>query len=236
MKGERRYKESDKMSDLICGNYSLLLVMSRFGLSTGFGDKSVKEACRLSGVDHNTFLAVVNFIEAFPSCPAQDTRNLSLVSLMSYLRRAHSYFLDFNLPAIRAKLVDAIGGKDDVASLILRFYDDYVNEVREHMEYENKTVFKYVDDLLEARNPGNFRIGIFAKRHNQIDTKLTELQNIIIKYYPARENVNLLNAVLFDIYSCAADLESHCMVEDHLFVPAVREYEKEREKERNEKK
>ena len=33
------------MSDLICDNYSLLMVMSRFGLSLGFGDKSVKDVC-----------------------------------------------------------------------------------------------------------------------------------------------------------------------------------------------
>ena len=32
-----RYAETDKMSELICENYKLLLVMSRFGLSLGFG-------------------------------------------------------------------------------------------------------------------------------------------------------------------------------------------------------
>ena len=35
----QKYKPADKMSDLICDNYSLLQVMSRFGLSLGFGDK-----------------------------------------------------------------------------------------------------------------------------------------------------------------------------------------------------
>ena len=35
------YKPTDKMGDLICENYALLQVMSRFGISLGFGDKSV---------------------------------------------------------------------------------------------------------------------------------------------------------------------------------------------------
>lgn len=35
----QKYKPTDKMIDLIGDNYSLLQVMSRFGLSLGFGDK-----------------------------------------------------------------------------------------------------------------------------------------------------------------------------------------------------
>ena len=47
----QKYKPTDKMIDLISDNYSLLQVMSRFGLSLGFGDKTVKEVCELNGVD-----------------------------------------------------------------------------------------------------------------------------------------------------------------------------------------
>ena len=57
---------------------------------------------------------------------------------------------------------------------------------------------------------------------------LLELKNIIIKYYPAGESSNLLNEVLFDIFSCEKDLEDHCRVEDYLFVPLIAKIEKER--------
>ena len=33
-----KYRETDKMSDLICENYPMVLVMSRFGIALGFGD------------------------------------------------------------------------------------------------------------------------------------------------------------------------------------------------------
>ena len=45
-----KYGAGDRMSDLICDNYSLLMVMSRFGLSLGFGDKTVQEVCEAQGV------------------------------------------------------------------------------------------------------------------------------------------------------------------------------------------
>lgn len=41
MNKRMKYTGTDKMSDLICENYTLLLVMSRFGLSLGFKDLTV---------------------------------------------------------------------------------------------------------------------------------------------------------------------------------------------------
>ena len=45
------YRETDKMSDLICENYPMVLVMSRFGIALGFGEKNIGEVCRQNGVD-----------------------------------------------------------------------------------------------------------------------------------------------------------------------------------------
>ena len=40
-----KYRETDKMSDLICENYPMVLVMSRFGIALGFGEKNIGEVC-----------------------------------------------------------------------------------------------------------------------------------------------------------------------------------------------
>ncbi len=229
MCGTKTYKPTDKMSDLICENYALLQVLSRFGVSLGFGDKSVREVCEMNGVDCPTFLAVVNFLTEDSNRIQDHIPSLSVPALMSYLQQAHSYFLDFQLPAIRKKLIEAIdcSTKNEVAFLILQFYDDYVSEVRNHMEYENEKVFAYVNNLLAGKKSDEYNIGVFARHHDRVNDKLTELKNIIIKYYPANGDNQLLNATLFDIFSCEEDLASHNRVEDYLFVPAIMELEKE---------
>lgn len=225
-----KYAATDKMSDLICENYSLLLVMSRFGLSLGFGDKTVEQVCEQQGVHTGTFLAVVNFMDDECGVADEYHHKISVEALTDYLRQAHSYFLDFNLPAIRRKLIDAIDcSRNDVAFLILKFFDEYAGEVRAHMEYENQVVFEYVNKLLQGKDTQGYSIQVFAARHNQIEVKLTELKNIIVKYYPATANNNLLNSVLFDIYSCEKDLCSHCRVEDYIFVPLITEIENNRQ-------
>lgn len=95
------------------------------------------------------------------------------------------------------------------------------------MEYENEKVFTYVEHLLKGERLPDYSIGVFARRHDQVNAKLTELKNIIIKYYPSGGDNQLLNATLFDIFSCEEDLASHNRVEDYVFVPAIMELEKE---------
>ena len=57
-----KYTETDKMSDLICENYPMVLVMSRFGIDLGFGEKNIGDVCRQNEVDSCTFPTVVNFL------------------------------------------------------------------------------------------------------------------------------------------------------------------------------
>lgn len=213
------YKLTDKMRDLVKDNSALILVMGRFGISLGFGDKSVREVCRMHHVNENTFLEVVNFV----SSKNYNYESVSLPSLIGYLKQAHEYYLDFNLPNIRRKLIEAIdcSGTDELAMLILKFYDEYVTEVRKHMEYENDVVFSYVEQLSQGFLNRNFTISNFAGKHTPIGYKLKELKDIIIRYYPEKNNYQL-NQVLLEIILSEQDLTSHCMIEDKLFIPAVK--------------
>ena len=218
----QKYTPTDKMSDLIVDNYSLLQVMSRFGLALGVGDKSVREVCEANGVDCNTFLAIVNFMtEGFVHIGDEED-DISIPALIHYLRQSHLFFLEFSLPTIREKLMEAIEySKDDISFLILKFFDEYMREVRRHMEYEDETVFKYVEGLLQGQAPPAYQITTYSKHHDQVGETLSELKNILIKYCPEKVNVNVLNVALSDIYACEEGLEWHSKVEDYLFVPAI---------------
>lgn len=218
------FSSGDRMRHLIKSDTSLLMVLSRFGISLGFGEKTVKEVCAEQHIDTDTFLCVANYIGG----RSYDCKKLSLRSLISYLKQAHSYFLDFKLPMIRRDLLDAIdcSGSDEISFLILKFYDEYVTEVRRHMEYENEVVFSYVESLISGRLSNGYSIADFARKHNHIESKLKELKDIIVRYY-TQKNSNLLYSFLFDIINCAQDLDSHCSVEDNIFVPAVENLEDE---------
>lgn len=229
------FNKEGKMCDLISRNYEIINVLSRFGIALGFGEKSIREVCLMNRVDCNTFLAVVNLL----SGENGSNEEYSPAALAGYLKNSHAYFLDFKLPSIRMALEKAIsGGSKDIAFLILRYFDEYAGEVHKHMEYENDVVFPYLESLLRPEAfPDTFKdynIHIFSEQHNDIETKLSELKDIIIKYYPAH-STNQLNSVLFDILTCARDLESHRFIEDRLFVPAIEQLEQQHKNRPDEK-
>ncbi len=214
-----KYQEQDLMSDLICENYTMLLVLSRFGISLGFGYKTIQEVCRDSNVDTRTFLAVVNLL--INENRQAETEGISIPALLTYLRDSHNYFLNFRLPSIRQQLIEATKAENnDISMLIIRYFDEYAEEVKKHMMYEEEKVFPYIEQIL-AGGKSKYDINIFSRQHDNIDQKLSELKNIIIKYFPVK-NTNTLNSVLFDIFSCSHDLASHNDVEDYLLVPSIR--------------
>ncbi len=217
------YTESTKMCDIISNAPSLLQMMSRFGIPLGVGERTVRDVCEANNVDAPTFIPVANFMRNGQDTAEQSIDKVSVSGLVAYLRQAHNYFLDFQLPNIRRKLLEAIdcSHQNEVAFLILKFYDEYMGEVRRHMQNENSKIFTYVNQLLEGHRNPDYEIAQFARSHVGIDKKLQELKNIIIKYYTPADQSDLLNNVLFDIFNCEADLRLHCAVEDELFVPAV---------------
>jgi regulator of cell morphogenesis and NO signaling len=217
-----KYRELDAMSDLISRDYQALLIMSRFGIALGFGNKTIGEVCRDNKVDTNTFLAVINLMFCDNRTVSHSDSPLSVESLIDYLHNSHDYFLNYRLPEIREKLVPALNkDENDLNKAVLEYFDKFVVEIKKHMQNEDKKVFPYVQSLLNVQNKDKYPIG-FSKQHEQIESRLTEFKNILIKYYPA-QSANKINSVLFDIFNCEKDLASHNAVEEYLFLPAVEE-------------
>ncbi|MBR2778393.1 MAG: helix-turn-helix transcriptional regulator [Prevotella sp.] len=225
MKNQKMYEADDKMISLIRDNYDLLQMLGSFGISLGFGDKTVQETCQDNDVDTYTFLAVVNFtINGFSEVEGDGL--ISIPTLLHYLEASHAYFLDFQLPYIRRELQESLDESESLAKLILRFYDEYAHEIRRHMKYEQKTLFPYVESLLNGQPASDYNVDTFSKHHGATDKKLRELKLLIIKYLPQDGlHNNQLTATLHDIYENEVWLRQHAMVEDCIFVPAIRRLE-----------
>ncbi|MBQ8100236.1 MAG: helix-turn-helix transcriptional regulator [Paludibacteraceae bacterium] len=222
------YTYNDKMADLMSSDPHALQIISRFRLPLGVGDKTIQDVCRENNVHTSTFLTLVNYKPGCDNCI--DYNDLSLPTLMEYLRQAHAYFFNFSLPMLRRKLIEAINysvSDSKIPMLIIRFFDEYVNEVSLHMQHENEQLFPYVEKLLEGEKGDGFNIEIFAHQHRAVDDqhiadKLTELKNLIVKYYPQTDENDLLISALSDLFQVESALDRHCTFEDEILLPAVR--------------
>lgn len=225
-----KFTAQSRMSELINEDVTILSSISRFGISLGFGHITVEEACERNNIHCKTFLAIVNFLSEGGSVELiENYEHISIESVINYLKNAHSYFLNYKLPSIRTQLIEAVEstGKDNKYSeVFLKFFNEYFEEVHKHMSYEDRIVFPYVLDLLSGNYKGKYRIADFEKQHSDVDSKLAELKNILIKYYPSNGVNYLMNDVLFDLLWCEKDLATHNQVEDYFFVPVIEAIER----------
>ena len=211
------YKSTDKICDLMSHEEDAIQIISRFGLEMGVGEQTIEQVCEAHGVHTPTFLAVVNYKVFHQRAIPKD---IDVPTLQQYLQNAHTYFLDFRLPRLRRALIEAIIPADPttkIPGLILRCYDEFAEEIRIHIEHEN-------EGLLDEHEHDDQRI----------TDKLTEIKNLIIKYYPSPVTGNpspvtrnpspityLLISVMSDLWHTQQDFEDHCAIEDDILRPAL---------------
>ena len=60
------------------------------------------------------------------------------------------------------------------------------------MDYEDRIVFPYIEELLKGNVAKNFKISDFASKHESVVSKLNELKDIFLQHY-AMPNTRMLN-------------------------------------------
>ena len=213
-----------KLSDLLFANYNLILILSRFGIKLGFGEKSVEDVCNQYNILPSLFLIVANvstYEDYFPS--KQEIESLNVNELIDYLHASHQYYLENKISTIETQLKNLYPNNENgYGEMINRFFSEYEQEVSNHFDYEENTVFPYIKDLLRQKSNVNYHINQFEKNHSDIEDKLTDLINILIKYLPENERNEEKEMVLFDIFLFTKDLNRHTLIENKVLVPCVK--------------
>ena len=160
-----------KMADLIGADYRLLTVIYRLGIKLGFGEKTVEETCRESGVNCDTFLLIANVYATEGYVPTTEMMTAaSAIDLVRYLHASHSYYLDHEIQDLSRIFEDLLRPCTPMQrDVIMRFFDGYREEVENHFAYEEDIVFPYVRSVAGGQRVEGYSMETFAENHNNID-------------------------------------------------------------------
>lgn len=217
-----------KAADLIETDYRLLPVLSRLGIKLGFGDINVGQMCLRYGISPDLFLLICRVYSQYdyePSC--EHLGKTDLRDIMSYLHSSHAYYSEVAIPRLSAR-IDALmqSCSKEHHRVLARFFADYCAEVGNHFAYEENTVFPYVEAVLAGGNVADgYRIETFEDNHSDIDEKLSDLKNIIVKYLPESCPSELRFEVLHEIFRLEEDLCKHTQIENEVLIPLVQKIE-----------
>jgi len=78
-----------------------------------------------------------------------------------------------------------------------------------------------ITDQLKAEFE-TYSMETYEREHDDVEEKLLDLKNIIIKYLPAPADNRFYNQILFNLFRLEADLNEHSRIENTVLIPAIR--------------
>lgn len=232
------YSLSQKLADIIHHDHQLLPILNRFGIRLGFGDQSVNDVCKSLDINAEFFIEILNTYHDPEYFPRERFLDFPLPLIVEYLKKTHLYYYTFYIPEIENQLNNLIASAPGVnnLSLLTRFYLKFKQELHEHLEYEDKFTFPYVLNLHTLYLQGSAitnpellpvrSIIEFEEEHSDVDSKLLDFKNIIIKYLQADYDDNKCNTLITTLFNFEDDLRDHSRIEDKIMVPKVLQIEK----------
>lgn len=221
------FTKKNKLADLLMNNHHLVLILQRFNIELGFGEKSVEDVCTQSGVDVDFFLLICNVYTNDQYLPSEEELDsIHLRGLVPYLVASHKYYLGERIPHIEChlnKIAEACLPKHK--DILQRFFREYKMEVEKHFQYEENTVFPYINNLYKGKKMDGYSIVQFEENHSNIEDKLNDLTNIIVKYLPGNIMPKERVSLLFDIFQLSRDLNTHSLIENKILIPYVESLE-----------
>ncbi|MCF6183014.1 MAG: hemerythrin domain-containing protein [Bacteroidales bacterium] len=231
-----------KPADVILQNYHLIPIISRFGIKFGFGDKNVEQICKQYGIHTDFFLEIVNAFNDKDYNPYEKLRNMSLSLTVSYLLKSHYYYNKVKLPFIE-NLIDSLEWEEEDnvknKNVLKKFFSQYRKEVTEHTANEETEIYPYVLELEQNyNNTGKTASSLleklktksikdYAETHDELNSSLLDLKNIIIKYLQPAKNQDVTEQILIEIFKLEKDLTDHTELENNVVIPVAERMETE---------
>lgn len=229
------------MADVVHRDYRLIPILGRFGIEFGFGNKSVEEVCQMYSVDCSFFLEIVNSYQNPDYFPQKQLQNFRLRMIIDYLRNTHEYYLNSKVPEIQSYIDEMEGNVPRIQQKNIThlnsFFREYTEELVEHLSKEDHSVFPYVlalQDALDSMEVPDELYGtilekpiqVYGKNHDNLEIKLSDLKNLIIKHLPPISN-NDCRKLLIELFRLESDLENHSRIEEKVLIPKVTLIERE---------
>ena len=220
------FSEDMKLIELIDADYHLLSVLLRLEIELPFGDISVKQMCLRYDMSPTLFLMICRIYSSTDYEP--DYTSLTMddaLCLMKYLRASHRYYINTLLPRISAGVDGVLQLCEERQRNVLgKFCRDYVDEVRAHLDYEEREMVPYIESLSSGK--AECMMDEFMDNHTDICEKIDDMKSIIIKYLPESCSIAQRCDLLFDIFALREDLVRHTLLEMKILAPLIKQEER----------
>lgn len=218
------------MWDLINDNSRILLLLEHFGLDFSVGEMSVEQLCSENAISTELFITLANLYNGFYPEKKVVFGVKEIPDIIRFLTNSHIYYKEDKYPEITGYIGELFRKTEDKrVRLIEDFFRSYFDEVVEHLDYEDRIVFPYFRSLVDKTVDSDkvaFSAREYSLHHTDIETKLTDLKNLLIKHIKLNDELSLRRKLLFALHELEYDLLIHAQIEGTILMPLANKIEK----------
>jgi len=224
-----------KIVDIINEDYTVMSILLRLDILPGYGEKTVSQIAEENNFDLDFF---VNILAAYTDPEFSNYEkliNIEVRHITDFLKKSHDFYKDEKIPELKklfSKIIEQAVVKNNI-KIIEHYFNSYLDEFYVHMEYEEKQVFPYAEELDTILKTGKasdtflegfkkFSIREYVVQHeDSTQEKLEDLKNIMMKYIPELKTYKTYYQVISKLYRLGKDLDTHMKLENKVLVPRL---------------
>ncbi|MFA7290402.1 MAG: hemerythrin domain-containing protein [Melioribacteraceae bacterium] len=227
-------KAGMKISDLIFDNPSLLLLLENLELDFISGERTIEQVCHEKNISAAVFVSIANLFNGFYPTGEEQFNSADIPTIIKYLKNAHNYYENEKYPEIRNCIEELYKENNSPEiQLIGKFFDEYFNEVKEHLAYEDKVAFPYFYKLYNSsashshdKANEKYSSNEYHDHHSDIESKLTDLKELLLKHIPVKNDRIIRRKIFISLSDLEHDLNIHSTIEETILIPIVSQLEK----------
>jgi regulator of cell morphogenesis and NO signaling len=127
--------------------------------------------------------------------------------------------------------------KPDEIKLVHNFFNEYKDELFKHLLWEDDKIFPYAQGVEHAYLNGSnvkqvveairaYSMNNFLDEHDDIESKLNDINTLFVKYLPPVHNQHLCIRILREFSILEQDINDHSRIEEKVLAPKVIKMEK----------
>ena len=219
-----------KMVDLIEGNPSFLLFMQHFKIDFRVDELTVAQICKKYDISENLFIIIGSLYYGHKEYNDISLSNKDILQLIQFLRNSHTYYRKYKYPELKSYIHHLQEESPSKELLLLeKFFSTYLEEVLEHLDYEEDVAFPYFTELITNKNipcDNKYSAKEYHEHHTDIELKLADLKKLLLKHIKINSSLNLRRRLLTSLLELEFDLYIHSFIEEAILVPVGSRFEK----------
>lgn len=234
-----KYTENT-VQELINTNVVYQLLSDKLHLGCCDQTKTLAQVCKEKKLNLKLVETLIKAYDDAYEFPFDELNQQSVPDLVQYLQASHTFYLEKKLPELEQTALHVAARYNDTHPLfafLCLFFNTYKKKLQAHILYEEKMLFPYIKNLLQALEQDSpaeeltavmhaYSTAVFEQNHSHVEDELQHIRKVFLAHSPESGLPLPYKVFLSQLQHFEVELLKHARIEDEVLIAKVVELEK----------